>query len=101
MLRDWFVAFNEEYFDGHLPLVSVRFSRTAWGGASGLFHTRNREIEVDEDIEDTDKIMAVLLHEMVHLWQSCQGLSVAHGKEFKRWQRLLKRRTGRCIVSLA
>jgi hypothetical protein len=96
LLALWFDAFNEALFDNELPVVPLRFARILWQ-AEGFYHHRDRLIEVADELVQENDQQAALLHEMVHLWQSCNGHSINHGKSFKDWRARVLAGTGLCI----
>lgn len=93
MLEEWFIEFNKRVFKGELPMVEVRYARLEWQGTAGYFHHADRMIEIGDHLT-APKQRAALLHEMVHLWQSCNGYATNHGKQFKEWKATCLRITG-------
>ena len=78
---------NARHFDGRLATIPIRLSRRMRrhlgefrGGATAAIVISRRHIRRDgwEAAADT------LLHEMVHQWQTEQGLALDHGREFRR-----------------
>ena len=78
---------NERHFGGDLATIPIRLSRRMRrrlgelrGGATIEIVISRRHIRRDgwESAADT------LLHEMVHQWQAEQGLTLDHGREFRK-----------------
>lgn len=84
-LLTWFDEYNATLFDPPLPRIEVRLARLDYLGVEGHFHPHDRLIEVSDMITE-DEQRAALLHEMVHLWQSCNGQALSHGKRFMEWR---------------
>lgn len=86
MLSQEYQALNQEFFDGELPLIAIRWSdrmtRTA-----GLYDGRNRQIILSRPLlqHHPQALISTLLHEMIHLW--CDWVKhcpyEAHGPLFR------------------
>ena len=88
-----FAYYNDEHWDGSLPTVPVTRENLVGSGAQGEFWPDSRRIVVCSSL-DVEAALGTLVHEMIHLYQSSRGLVVDHGKEYKKWQKLLHTSTG-------
>jgi hypothetical protein len=80
LLRPWFDHYNAELFDNLLPRVRLVAADIK---DDGLFFFSKRAIHINQSLDET-RARAALVHEMLHLWQSCNGYRVWHGALFKR-----------------
>ncbi len=99
-----FDYFNTNLFSGTLPNVILQFSRK--GKTIGGFFAPDRwEPQIDFDgadfvheislnpesfIRDPKEVMAILVHEMVHLWQAVYGTAPRSGYHDKEWGQMME-----------
>jgi hypothetical protein len=93
----WFDEYNTLLWYGDLPRVPVVVTDCSRHGAMGLMFPSTRHIELDLHLTEQEA-RGTLLHEMVHLWQSCHGHSLKHGPLFKKWVPVVLEHTGLSIL---
>ncbi len=95
-------SLNREFFDGQLPLCSIRWSRRLTR-AAGNIRVRTRLITLSVPLlfdvwkpecafevcgfkcaSPEAALREILKHEMIHLWLHEQGLPCGHTREFRR-----------------
>lgn len=90
-LRQFHAELNAARFGGELMPIPIRVSRRmksrlghyVWSGQAA----RDAEIVISRRHirrNGWDEAVHTLLHEMVHQWQDERGLSVDHGRDFRR-----------------
>ena len=88
-----FHCYNEEYFDGILPIPNLVISHSY--RTLGYFHCDvdlsggfyNETIEISDNYDYTEEqFRDIMIHEMIHYYLLYVGLDTKcrHGKEFKR-----------------
>jgi predicted SprT family Zn-dependent metalloprotease len=72
-----FDIYNQQYFDGKLPKVKIRYSKRML--AAGGYFPRKREIRISEKYHTyfPDEVYDTLKHEMIHI------IHLKHDKQFK------------------
>lgn len=91
LLQAEFDRVNAEHFGGELPRVPLYLSGRM-RRRNGHFCAHPSEIVISrrlcEHAEDGEAA-STLRHEMIHLWQSHQGVRPGHGSDFREWARRL------------
>lgn len=91
-LRDEFDAVNARHFGGALPVIPIRVS-DRMRGRNGHFRADSPEIAISRLLFTAaaeGEAEHTLRHEMIHLWQWVSGVKPGHGKDFRRWARVLQ-----------
>ena len=91
-LADEYERVNAAYFDGSLPRVPISLSGRM-RRRNGHFSTQPLEIVISRALcrnAGAGEAEKTLRHEMIHLWQHCQGCSPDHGRDFRRWAHRLE-----------
>ena len=94
--------FNRAYFGGELPPVKLSWerSKTRGGVALGIINRATKEIRPTEIRismfmkMDKARFDAIMLHEMIHIWQFANGLNDGHGASFKTTREKISTRAG-------
>lgn len=95
LMTYWFHRLNAEVFDGWLPTPA--FYVGAPKGLWGMF-----TVDVDNSLAvyladhwmTKERLLDILVHELVHLWQHTSGEPISHGPSFTRWSPIIRARTG-------
>lgn len=85
----WFDRLNKEVFDGQLkrPFVIVTYPMRRYHGWCG--HDTGCDdyfIHLSSAQVTRRRFLMILVHEMVHAWQFCEGHALDHGAKFWGWK---------------
>ena len=92
-LRYWHTRFNTLVFDGKLSRAVIVIEPL--GDKFAGFCATGAPCTISIDSELTrQQARIIMLHEMVHQWQSESGLPMDHGRSFSQWRTQCKLLTG-------